>query len=117
MASSDELLVDTRRITIGASGTLHLDIEELNLVFAPRPKRISLVSLTSPVRVTGTIAAPEVAVTVFTAQADGSGGHRGAGGSGQSGVSDLHLQSDRIATGQSLCRCGRGSHGNERHAK
>jgi hypothetical protein len=65
MASSDELLVDTRRITIGASGTLHLDTEELNLVFAPRPKRISLVSLTSPVRVTGTIAAPEVAVTVL----------------------------------------------------
>jgi uncharacterized protein YhdP len=39
MASSDDLLVDTQRITIGAAGTLELASEELNLVFAPRPKR------------------------------------------------------------------------------
>ena len=65
MASSDDLLVDTRRITIGAAGTLDLESEELNLMIAPRPKRTSLVSLTSPVHVTGTLAAPEVAVTVL----------------------------------------------------
>jgi hypothetical protein len=65
VASSDSLLVDTRRITIGAAGTLNFKNEELNLVFAPRPKRISLVSLTNPVRVTGTIRAPTVAVTVL----------------------------------------------------
>jgi len=65
VASSDDLLVDTRRITIAASGTLNLASEELNLVFAPRPKRTSLVSLTSPVRVTGTLAAPEVEVAVL----------------------------------------------------
>jgi len=65
VASSDDLLVDTRRITIAAAGTLDLESEELDLVFAPRPKRTSLVSLTSPVQVTGTLAAPEVAVTVL----------------------------------------------------
>jgi uncharacterized protein involved in outer membrane biogenesis len=65
MASSDELLVDSRRITIAAAGTLDLESEELDLVFAPRPKRTSLVSLSSPVHVTGTLAAPEVAVTVL----------------------------------------------------
>jgi hypothetical protein len=65
VARSDELLVDTRRITIAATGTLDLESEELDLVFAPRPKRSSLVSLTNPVRVTGTLAAPEVAVTVL----------------------------------------------------
>ena len=65
VASSDSLLVDTRRVTIGAAGTLDFGSEELNLVFAPRPKRISLVSLTNPVRVTGTMGAPKVAVTVL----------------------------------------------------
>jgi uncharacterized protein involved in outer membrane biogenesis len=65
VASSDSLLVDTRRITIGAAGTLDFKNENLNLVFAPRPKRISLVSLTNPVRVTGTLVAPEVAVTML----------------------------------------------------
>ncbi len=65
MASSDDLLVDTQRITIGAAGTLDLESEELNLVFAPRPKRASLVSLANPVHLTGTMAAPEVDVTVL----------------------------------------------------
>lgn len=65
VASSDDLLVDTGRITIGAAGTVDLESEELNLVIAPRPKRASLVSLTSPVHVTGTMAAPEVNVTVL----------------------------------------------------
>ena len=65
VASSDDLLVDTRRITIAAAGTLDLESEELDLVFAPRPKRTSLISLTSPVRVTGTLAAPEVETAVL----------------------------------------------------
>jgi uncharacterized protein involved in outer membrane biogenesis len=65
LATTDELLIDTRRITIGASGTLDLGTEELNLVFAPRPKRSSLASLTSPAHVTGTLSAPEVSVTML----------------------------------------------------
>jgi uncharacterized protein involved in outer membrane biogenesis len=65
LASIDAMLVDTRRITIGAAGTLNLENETLNLVISPRPKRTSLVSLTNPVHVTGTMAAPRVAVTVL----------------------------------------------------
>jgi hypothetical protein len=65
IASSDDLLADTQRITIGAAGTLDLESEELNLVLAPRPKRASLLSLTSPVQVTGMLTAPEVEVTVL----------------------------------------------------
>lgn len=65
LAVSDDLLLDTQRITIGAAGTLDLETEALNLVFAPRPKRASLVSLTNPVKVTGTLAEPEVSVTVL----------------------------------------------------
>jgi uncharacterized protein involved in outer membrane biogenesis len=65
LATSDQLLVDTHRITIGATGSLDLKSEELNLVFAPRPKRTSLVSLTSPVHVTGTLSQPAVATAVL----------------------------------------------------
>lgn len=65
IASSDKLLIDTRRITIGAAGTLDLNNEQIDLVFAPRPKRASLLSLTNPVRIRGSLAAPEVSVTVL----------------------------------------------------
>jgi AsmA family protein len=65
VASTDTLLVDTNRITIGASGTVDLQSEQINLVFAPRPKRNSLVSLANPVLVTGTLSAPAVEATVL----------------------------------------------------
>ena len=65
IAISDDLLVDTQRISIGAAGTLNLNTEEIDLVFVPQPKRASLVSLTNPVRVTGTLSRPKVSVTVL----------------------------------------------------
>jgi uncharacterized protein involved in outer membrane biogenesis len=65
VARSDDLLMDTQRITIAATGALDLESEELNFVFAPRPKRASLISLTNPVSVTGTLADPQVSVTVL----------------------------------------------------
>ena len=63
MASSDKFIVDTRRITIAATGILDLESEGLNLVIAPRPKRTTLLSLASPVHVTGTLAAPATGST------------------------------------------------------
>lgn len=74
VARSDNLLMDTQRITIGATGTLDLDSEELNFVFAPRPKRASLISLTNPVSVTGTLADPKVSVTVLPADRTAAAG-------------------------------------------
>ena len=65
MASSDEFIVDTRRVTIAATGVVDLSNEVLDLVIAPRPKRSTLVSLANPVHVTGTIASPKVAVTTL----------------------------------------------------
>ena len=35
------------------------------MIFAPRPKRASLLSLTNPARVTGTLSQPNVSVTVL----------------------------------------------------
>ena len=63
LAEIEDLLLDTQRITIAASGIMNLETEELNLVIAPRPKRPSLVSLANPVRIEGTLAEPQVAVT------------------------------------------------------
>ena len=63
LAEVDDLLLDTGRITIAGSGILDLNTEELNMIIAPRPKRASLVSLANPVRIEGTLAAPEVSVT------------------------------------------------------
>ncbi|MCK5204067.1 MAG: AsmA family protein, partial [Desulfobacterales bacterium] len=48
LAEIEDLLLDTQRITIAASGILNLETEGLNLVIAPRPKRPSLVSLANP---------------------------------------------------------------------
>jgi len=62
-AEIEDLLLDTQRITIAASGILDLKTEELNVIIAPRPKRASLVSLANPVRIGGTLAEPEVSVT------------------------------------------------------
>jgi hypothetical protein len=63
VAKTDKLLLDTRRLTIAGSGALDLGTERLDLLLSPNPKQASLVSLANPVRVTGTLAAPNVAVT------------------------------------------------------
>jgi uncharacterized protein involved in outer membrane biogenesis len=63
LAEIEDLLLDTQRITVAASGVINLETEALDLVIAPRPKRPSLVSLANPVRITGTLAEPEVSVT------------------------------------------------------
>ena len=61
----DKLLLDTSRLTIAGSGVLDLDTEELDFVLSPRPKQARLVSVANPVRVTGTLSDPNVAVTVL----------------------------------------------------
>jgi len=62
-AKIEDLLLDTKRIRIAASGILNLKTEELDVIVAPRPKRASMVSLANPVRIKGTLAEPEVSVT------------------------------------------------------
>jgi uncharacterized protein involved in outer membrane biogenesis len=63
LAEIEDLLLDTQRMTVAASGVINLETEALNLVIAPRPKRPSLVSLANPVRIEGTLGEPEVSVT------------------------------------------------------
>jgi uncharacterized protein involved in outer membrane biogenesis len=63
LAEIEDLLLDTQRITIAASGIMNLETEALDLIIAPRPKRASLVSLANPVRIRGTLSETEVSVT------------------------------------------------------
>jgi uncharacterized protein involved in outer membrane biogenesis len=62
-AEIEDLLLDTQRIMVAASGLLNLETEAIDVIMAPRPKRASLVSLANPVRISGTLAEPEVSVT------------------------------------------------------
>ncbi len=65
VAKTDKLLLDTRRFTLAGSGALDMDTEEIDLLLDPQPKRRRLVSLANPVRITGTLADPQVAITVL----------------------------------------------------
>jgi uncharacterized protein involved in outer membrane biogenesis len=62
LAKIEDILLDTRRVTIAGSGIVDLETEELDVFIAPRPKRASLVSLANPVEITGTLSQPEVSV-------------------------------------------------------
>jgi hypothetical protein len=62
LAKIEDILLDTRRITIAGSGMVDLETEEMDVLLAPRPKRASLVSLANPVEITGTLSQPEVSV-------------------------------------------------------
>ncbi|MDJ0888604.1 MAG: AsmA family protein [Desulfobacterales bacterium] len=62
MATIDNMLLDTERVTIAGSGVINLKDETLDVYIAPRPKNPSLVSLANPVNITGTLSQPEITV-------------------------------------------------------
>ena len=57
---SDAILFDTDRITVGGFGTLDLGTEKVDLILTPQPKNPTLVSLGVPVRISGSLADPDV---------------------------------------------------------
>ena len=60
MASSDEILFDTQRVTIAGVGTLDLGTEQVDVLLTPQPKDPTLMSLGHPVRISGPLAKPKV---------------------------------------------------------
>jgi AsmA protein len=62
LATVEDLILDTQRITVAGGGMLNLETEAIDLLLAPRPKRLSFVSLANPVRIQGTLAEPDVSV-------------------------------------------------------
>lgn len=61
IATLDSLLIDTGRITVTGGGAINLGTEAIDILLRPRPKDPSLLSLATPMRVTGTLAAPSAA--------------------------------------------------------
>lgn len=57
---SDAILFDTDRITVGGFGTLDLDTEKIDLILTPQPKNPTLVTLGTPVRISGYLSDPDV---------------------------------------------------------
>lgn len=60
VARSDDIIVDTERMTLAVTGALTLESEEMDLLLIPRPKRTHLLSLANPAQVTGTLSSPKV---------------------------------------------------------
>mgnify|MGYP003110280351 FL=1 len=68
----------TKRMRTGGKGVIDLNDESLDLVFVPKPNDVSLVSLSTPLRVRGTLSDPRVspdtgALLVDVATAVGAG--------------------------------------------
>ena len=57
---TDNILIDTQRVTIAGAGTLNLASENLDLILTPKPKDPSLVSLAHTVRFSGPLSDPDV---------------------------------------------------------
>lgn len=60
VARSELLLLDSRDVTVAGEFVLNLASEEINGLFKPQPKQATLVQLSTPLRLSGTLAAPRV---------------------------------------------------------
>ncbi len=53
-------MLETGHVSVAAGGTVNLGTEALDLMLTPRPKDLTLLNVATPVRVSGTLAAPNV---------------------------------------------------------
>ncbi len=60
LMTPDALLIDTSRIRVRGKGKIDLKTGKLNLTLKPRPKKRGLISLATPVRVTGRLDDPSI---------------------------------------------------------
>ncbi|HUN50551.1 MAG TPA: AsmA-like C-terminal region-containing protein, partial [Candidatus Sulfotelmatobacter sp.] len=60
LATATGLLMDTSEVSMQGEGTVNLGSERLDLTLKPRPKETSLLSLATPIDVTGTLKHPSV---------------------------------------------------------
>ena len=61
VADTVALMIDSDRVTVGGEGTIDLARETLDMRLTPSPKDASLVSLATPILITGKIADPDIA--------------------------------------------------------
>jgi uncharacterized protein involved in outer membrane biogenesis len=67
VAATKSLLFDTKEMTMSGKGTINLGSEKVNILLNPRPKDLSLVSLATPLRVSGTLSKLSVGVDTLSA--------------------------------------------------
>ena len=71
---SDNILIDTSRLTIAGVGQLNLVDETMDLILTPRPKDPSLFNLAHMVRFTGPLSNPDVSRDKFRIAESGAWG-------------------------------------------
>jgi uncharacterized protein involved in outer membrane biogenesis len=71
---SENILIDTSRLTIAGVGKLNLTDETLDMILTPRPKDPSLFTLAHTVRITGPIDDPDVSSDKFRIAESGGWG-------------------------------------------
>ena len=69
--ATEALLLDTTDANLWGSGTVDLGQENLDLVFTADPKDPSLISANAPIRVSGTFAAPSIAIDPLGTEREG----------------------------------------------
>ena len=57
------LIIDTTRSRVTGKGTIDLPLQAIDLRLKPRPKQRSLINLSMPVKIQGTLADPEVQIS------------------------------------------------------
>ncbi|MBL3526712.1 MAG: AsmA family protein [gamma proteobacterium endosymbiont of Lamellibrachia anaximandri] len=57
------MLIDTKKLTIAGAGEIDLRDETLHMILNPRPKELTLISLTNPVKLEGRLHAPSIKPT------------------------------------------------------
>jgi len=60
---SELLLLDSKDVTVAGEMVLNLATEEINGLFKPQPKQASLVRLSEPLQLSGTLGSPKVGVS------------------------------------------------------
>ncbi len=66
VATAKSLLFDTKEMTMSGQGTINLGTEKLDILLKPRPKDPSLFSLSTNLRVSGTLVNPSVGLDALS---------------------------------------------------
>lgn len=102
MAKSTVFLVDSARVTVGGAGTVDLRDEKVDFLLQPKPKDFSLVSLATPIRISGPLADPAILPDVAGAAKTAV---LGAGAVALTAINPLALVLPLISSGETEDPC------------
>ncbi|WP_193173517.1 AsmA family protein [Nisaea nitritireducens] len=102
IAKSTVFLVDSARVTVGGAGTVDLRDEKVDFLLHPKPKDFSLVSLATPIRISGPLADPTILPDVAGAAKTAV---LGAGAVALTAINPLALVLPLISSGETEDPC------------